>query len=94
MISLIVPVRQGRVLKKRPIIWGISAMKIKATPYYENRQLAKLANLPYNLTHIRKETPGMPQGLTLQTEPSPSSTIVDADQESAANVRKHFLDEE
>ncbi len=71
-------------------------MMLTARPYYDDPGVRRLANLPYNVTHIRKEPPA-PTPASSQEPPhettQPTTTIVDADRDNEDN-HQHFLDEE
>jgi type IV secretion system protein VirD4 len=69
-----------RTLPKRTILVIPSSsapMRVRTTPYFEDRRLARLANIPYNLTHVRK--PPTPSSQTAQgsaTAAKPSEPII------------------
>jgi type IV secretory pathway TraG/TraD family ATPase VirD4 len=75
---------------------ALPPMMLTARPYYDDPSVRHLANLPYNVTHIRKEppapAPASSQGPSHDTT-QPPTTIVDADQDSEDDDQ-HFLDEE
>jgi type IV secretion system protein VirD4 len=67
-------------------------MLLTATPYYEDRKLSQLANIPYVFQHVRPEPPAAPQepapatmapeqGATEATEPTSAETANTANQE-------------
>jgi type IV secretion system protein VirD4 len=67
-------------------------MLLTATPYYEDRKLGQLANIPYVFQHVRPEPPAAPQepapatmapeqGATEATEPTSAETANTANQE-------------
>jgi len=75
---------------------ALPPMLLTAKPYYEDASVGHLANLPYQVTHIRQEPP-VPAPASSQQPPQdttqPSPTIVDADQDRK-DEDEHFLDEE
>jgi type IV secretion system protein VirD4 len=84
--------RKGRVL-----MFPLSSapMIVKAKPYYKDRKIARLANLPYHLVHIREEPPVAPNAS--QGQPSAPAQdqpiIVDADQDNDQGNDQYFLQE-
>src|SRR5450755_191854 len=53
-------------------------MQVRTTPFFEDRRLAQLANIPYHLTHVRMPPPFSASGSPPAAEPS-GPIIVDAD---------------
>lgn len=88
-----------RTMPKRTVLMIPSSsapMQVKTMPYFENRRLASLANIPYHLTHVRQSSPFSAQApsgnatTAKQSEP----IIVDADQnqqDQRSDDRKHFI---
>jgi type IV secretion system protein VirD4 len=88
-----------RTMPKRTVLVIPSSsapMRVKTTPYFENRSLASLANIPYHLTHVRQSpsfSSQSSQGDTTTTKP-PEPIIIDADQDKKDEQdddRKHFI---
>ncbi len=74
------------------------AMVVQATPYYENKRLTHLANMPYHVTHIHAESPE--DGATaMQTtvsvdEDAPSlPLVIDAEQALKQEQQQHFSED-
>ncbi len=61
------------------------------TPYYEDKRVAHLANLPYHVTHMHRQPPAPAQNAPRTTQPP--TIIVDADQ-AKNSAQQHFLEEE
>ncbi len=76
---------------------SLPPMMLIAKPYYEDPGVRRLANLPYNVTHIRKESPApapdKSQELPHDDTRQPPPIIVDADQDRQDDDQ-HFLDED
>lgn len=73
---------------------ALPPMMLKATPYYEDRSVRHLANLPHTVTHISQEPPA--SASSSSQEPPPDATqpppiVVDADQSSTSNDQKQFF---
>ncbi len=64
------------------------ALRVKATPYYQDRTLKRLANLPYQVTRVHPEPPKN-QG-TPPKEKKPYTRVVDADTHRKEDEQKHF----
>lgn len=68
------------------------------TPYYEDKRVAHLANIPYHVTHMHKQPPAPAQSPPATTQPQqPPTIIVDADledQNKKSQDKQHFLEEE
>jgi type IV secretory pathway TraG/TraD family ATPase VirD4 len=68
------------------------------TPYYEDKRVAHLANIPYHVTHMHKQPPAPAQNPPDTTRPQqPPTVIVDADledQNKKSQDKQHFLKEE
>jgi type IV secretion system protein VirD4 len=68
------------------------------TPYYEDKRVAHLANIPYHVTHMHKQPPAPAQNPPDTTRPQqPPALIVDADledQNKKSRDKQHFLEEE
>jgi len=72
-------------------------MQVRTIPYFEDRRLAPLANIPYHLVHVRKppfSSSSAAQGQASAAEPA-EPIIIDADQdkkkEEQDENRKHFI---
>lgn len=84
---------------------ALPPMMLTATPYYQDKSVRHLANLPYHVTHLRQQ-PSASSSASSQVPPhdptQPPPIIVDADQDDNApthltpppDVQQHFLDEE
>lgn len=73
------------------------AMILRATPYYDDRRLTALANLPYHVSPLRREPPAALQEPPITGAPASSATVVDADQDNASSlsgIQQHILDDE
>jgi hypothetical protein len=77
-------------------------MIVKTTPYYKDRDVAHLANLPYHVAPMHRGPLAPVSGPVPQT-PSPVASVIDADQDDpikitqptlAPDIQQHFLDEE
>ena len=75
---------------------------VKTTPYYRDRSVAHLANLPYPVTPMHQGPLAPTSGIPPQTPP-PAASVIDADQDDpptqakqtpAPDIQQHFLDEE
>ncbi len=68
------------------------------TPYYEDKRVAHLANIPYHVTHKHKQPPAPSQNPPDTAQPQqPPTVIVDADledQNKKSQDKQHFLEEE
>ena len=60
------------------------------TPYYEDRRVAHLANIPYRVTHMQKQPQASAQNPPTHTMSHQQAIIVDEDLDG----KQHFLDEE
>jgi type IV secretory pathway TraG/TraD family ATPase VirD4 len=70
-------------------------MIVKARPYYKDRKIAHLANLPYHLVHQRQTSPTASNASPRQANtPTPNQPIiVDADQDTHQGNDQFFLQE-
>jgi type IV secretion system protein VirD4 len=84
--------RQGSVLLF-PL--ASAPMIVKARPYYKDRKIAHLANLPYHLVHQRQTSPVAPNASSGQTNAPTQGQpiIVDADQDNKQDNDQFFLQE-
>ncbi len=88
-----------RTMKSYSVLMLRSAlppMVLSAKPYYEDSSVRHLANVPYQVTHMRQEPPAPASGSSQEpphdpTQPPP--LVVDADQDGKDD-EQHFLDEE
>ena len=80
----------------------LGPMIVKTTPYYRDRSVAHLANLPYHVTPMQAGPLAPASGTPPQTPP-PAAPVVDADQDDPVqpaqqtpppDIQQHFLDEE
>jgi type IV secretion system protein VirD4 len=80
----------------------LGPMIVKSTPYYRDRSVAHLANLPYPVTPMTQGPLAPASGPPPQTPP-PAAPVVDADQDDPPtparqtpppDIQQHFLDEE
>lgn len=80
----------------------LGPMIVKTTPYYKDRSVAHLANLPYHVTFMHGG-PLAPVSWPAPQAPKPAAPVIDADQDAfvqqdtqapAPDIRQHFLDEE
>jgi type IV secretion system protein VirD4 len=91
-----------RTMPERTILMlrsSLPPMLPVGTPYYEDKRVAHLANLPYHLTHMHKQPPAPTQNPPApDTRPQqPPTVIVDADLEDPGKKsqdQQHFLEEE
>lgn len=73
---------------------SLPAILPKGTPYYEDKRVAHLANIPYHVTHMHKQPPAPAQKPPDTTTPQqPPTIIVDADQDEKG-VQQHILEDE
>lgn len=94
-----------RTLKPRSMLVlraNLGPMIVKTTPYYEDRRVAHLANLPYHVAPMHQGPLTSASGQPFQTPP-PAAPVIDADQDNLVkpaqqvpplDIQQHFLDEE
>jgi type IV secretion system protein VirD4 len=76
---------------------SLPPMLPKGTPYYEDKYVAHLANMPYHVTHMHKQPPAPTQGPSDTRSQQPPPVIVDSDLEDPdkkSHDQRHFLEEE
>ncbi len=77
---------------------SLPPLMLTATPYYEDRSVRHLADLPYHVTHLRKSSPAPASSGPHMPPPGanqPPQTVIDADQDDDQEKnQQHFLDEE
>ena len=90
-----------RTMPERTILMlrsSLPPMLPVGTPYYEDKQVAHLANIPYHLTHMHKQPPAPAQNPPApDTRPQQPPTIIvdaDQDQDKKNHDQQHFLEEE
>lgn len=70
-------------------------MLLTATPYYEDRSLSRLANVPYEVTHIRPELPAAPPELlpitALPAEPEAARLTEPESAEALKTTNQEFF---
>jgi hypothetical protein len=78
----------------------LGPMIVKTKPYYQDRSVASLADLPYPVTPVH-QGPLAPASKPIQdTTPPPATQVVDAEQDDPTSqtppldVQQHFLDED
>lgn len=79
----------------------LGPMIVKTTPYYKDRSVAHLANLPYDVAPMH-QGPLVPGSGAAPQTPLPVAPVIDADQDEQAtqtkqtpppDIQQHFLDE-
>lgn len=69
-------------------------MVLTATPYYEDRSLSRLANVPYELAHMRPEPPAEPLELvsiTTLPEPDATGSVAPEGSEEVTTANREFF---
>src|SRR5262249_53707408 len=76
---------------------SLPPMMLVAQPYYKDKSVRHLANLPYQVSPIRKAPP-TPAPASSRQPPhgtmQPPPIVVDADQDGKSEDGQHFLDDE